>query len=382
MTKERRAGTGWKGRSISCLLLVAAILAAFAAPSPAEERGRFNQLRSLFTTQQPPASRRLEHPAPRRKLAAPQARKRTAKKRPPPAAQAAPPAALPKSGDARVLLVVGDEAGAALARGLAERFAREPSVRVVERTRGSSGLIPTPETDWLALLPAMIETERAAAVIVMLGTNDRRRMTVAGERQKFGGSAWTAAYSTRAAGLVQAVEGTGRPLLWVGLPAVRSAKASLGTLAVNELFRAAAEAGGGTFVDTWEGFVDEAGAFVTHGPDVDGLPARLRTGDGAGFTAAGRRKLAFFAERALAKLPGLPPVGREPETPSVLPGEAASLLRPGQGKPVSLDGYETATGQALLGDPASPVTMPQAGGQAPFDPPAVAGRADDFRVNP
>lgn len=385
MTGRCRREAGRRGRLVACLLLVTAVFGAFAVPSSAQERSRFSQLRSLFTTQQPP--RRLERPALRKTPALPRARKRSAKKRslaaatfvaPAPALALAMP---PKSRDARALLVVGDVAGAALAEGLAERFAQQPAMRIVDRTRGPSGLVPTPETDWLPLLPRMIETEKPAAVIVMLGTNDRRRMTIDGQRRKFGGSAWTTAYSARATALVRAAEASGRPLFWIGLPAVRSAKASLGILAVNELFRTATEAGGGTFVDTWEGFVDEAGAFVTHGPDVDGLPARLRTGDGAGFTPAGRRKLAFFAERALAKLPGLLPVGR-PEAGEILPGEAAALLRSGQTKPVSLDGYAAAGGQVLLGGPADPATMPHTSGTAPFDPPAVPGRADDFRVEP
>ncbi len=54
---------------------------------------------------------------------------------------------------------------------------------------------------------------------------------------------------------------------------------------------------GGEFVDIWDGFVDEGGEFVITGSDINGQPVRLRGQDGVSFTAAGKRKLAFYAEK-------------------------------------------------------------------------------------
>ena len=40
-------------------------------------------------------------------------------------------------------------------------------------------------------------------------------------------------------------------------------------------------------MDIWDGFVDENGAYVSTGPDINGQPARLRAGDGINLTKAG-----------------------------------------------------------------------------------------------
>ncbi|TIM80838.1 MAG: DUF459 domain-containing protein, partial [Mesorhizobium sp.] len=69
--------------------------------------------------------------------------------------------------------------------------------------------------------------------------------------------------------------------------------------------RSTAESHGGEFVDIWDGFVDEEGAFVTSGPDINGQPVRLRTDDGIRVSKAGKRKLAFYAEKPLLKILGM-----------------------------------------------------------------------------
>ena len=75
-------------------------------------------------------------------------------------------------------------------------------------------------------------------------------------------------------------------------------------LAFNEIYRSAAEKHGGEFVDVWDGFVDENGAFVANGPDINGQPVRLRADDGINLAKAGKRKLAFYAEKPLGKVLG------------------------------------------------------------------------------
>ena len=92
-------------------------------------------------------------------------------------------------------------------------------------------------------------------------------------------------------------EGAAR--LWVGMPAFKSAsKISSDMLAFNDIYRRVAESASGEFVDVWDGFVDENGAFVSTGPDINGQPVRLRTSDGINLTKAGKRKLAFYTRKA------------------------------------------------------------------------------------
>ena len=75
-------------------------------------------------------------------------------------------------------------------------------------------------------------------------------------------------------------------------------------LAFNDIYRRVGGERGGEFVDVWDGFVDENGAFVSTGPDINGQPVRLRSNDGINFTKAGKRKLAFYARKAAEQDPG------------------------------------------------------------------------------
>ena len=52
------------------------------------------------------------------------------------------------------------------------------------------------------------------------------------------------------------------PVLWVGLPALKGPKATSDMLFLDALYRESAAKAGITYVDVWDGFVDEAGHFV------------------------------------------------------------------------------------------------------------------------
>src|SRR6201993_2769062 len=94
----------------------------------------------------------------------------------------------------------------------------------------------------------------------------------------------------------------GVPLLWVGLPVVRGPKATADTLFLDSLYRDVATTAGITYVDVWDGFVDEAGQFLQKGPDFEGQIRQLRSSDGVYFTKAGARKLAHYVEREINRL--------------------------------------------------------------------------------
>ena len=97
--------------------------------------------------------------------------------------------------------------------------------------------------------------------------------------------------------MIGVLKSKGVPVLWVGLPVVRGPKASADTAFLDTLYRDAAGKAGITYVDVWDGFVDEAGRFLQLGPDFEGQIRRLRSSDGVYFTRAGALKLAHYAER-------------------------------------------------------------------------------------
>ena len=122
--------------------------------------------------------------------------------------------------------------------------------------------------------------------------------------------------------MIAALKAKGVPVLWVGLPAVRGTKSTSDMSYLDELYRERAEKAGITYVDIWDGFVDEQGRYAVQGPDFEGQIRRLRTADGVHFTKAGAVKLASYVDRELRR------VMSNHVVPVALPGPAD--MRAGQ----------------------------------------------------
>jgi hypothetical protein len=196
---------------------------------------------------------------------------------------------------------------------------------------------------------------------------------------------WVELYTKKIEDMIGVLKSKGVPVLWVGLPAVRGTKATADMLFLDSLYRDAAGKAGITYVDVWDGFVDEAGRFLQRGPDFEGQPRKLRSDDGVFFTRAGARKLAHYVEREVTRLMAsrsapfaLP---SEPATPdaSAEPGKPAP--RPLAGPIVPLVASSVGTDQLLGGPGSRPAAVDALAARTlvkgePLSPPA--GRADDF----
>ena len=79
---------------------------------------------------------------------------------------------------------------------------------------------------------------------------------------------WVELYSKKIEEMIGVLKSKGVPVLWVGLPAVRGPKATSDMLFLDSLYRDAAGKAGITYVDVWDGFVDEAGRFLQQGPGL------------------------------------------------------------------------------------------------------------------
>ena len=196
---------------------------------------------------------------------------------------------------------------------------------------------------------------------------------------------WVELYNKKIEELIGVLKSKGVPVLWVGLPAVRGTKATADMLFLDSLYREAAGKAGITYVDVWDGFVDEAGRYLQQGPDFEGQIRRLRSYDGVYFTQAGARKLAHYVEREITRLLAAR------SAPIALPTEPATPdanAKPGQPAPRPLAGpilplVESSVGtDQLLGGPGSrPAAVDPLAARTlvkgePLAPPA--GRADDF----
>ncbi len=196
---------------------------------------------------------------------------------------------------------------------------------------------------------------------------------------------WVELYTRKIDEMIAVLKSKGVPVLWVGLPAVRGAKATADALFLDSLYREAAAKAGITYVDVWDGFVDEAGRFLQQGPDFEGQIRRLRSYDGVYFTKAGARKLAHYVEREITRLLAgrSAPISlpSEPATPdaNAQPGQPAP--RPLAGPILPLVASSVGTDQLLGGPGSRPAAVDALAARTlvkgePLAPPA--GRADAF----
>src|ERR1700730_2156842 len=196
---------------------------------------------------------------------------------------------------------------------------------------------------------------------------------------------WVELYSKKIEEMIGVMKSKGVPVLWVGLPAVRGARATADMLFLDSLYRDAAGKAGITYVDVWDGFVDEAGRFLQQGPDFEGQIRRLRAYDGVYFTRPGARKLAHYVEREITRLLAarsapieLP---TEPATPDANAVRGQPAPRPLAGPIVPLVASSVGTDQLLGGPGSRPAAVDALAARTlvkgePLAPPA--GRADDF----
>ncbi len=220
------------------------------------------------------------------------------------AAAAAKPAVIAvKNENAAKILVVGDFLAGGMGRELEKLYASNPNVVVVNKTDPSSGIVRDDVINWPEYIPTLIDEYKPVAIVALLGMNDRQKLwTVEGKPEKLS-EAWLAEYNNRVGKIASIGFSQKIPLVWVGLPPVRSGRMNADYLVFNEIYRTkVAAVGGGEYVDIWDGFTNEEGKFVSAGPDINGQIVRLRGSKGINMTRAGRAKLAFFADKALQKI--------------------------------------------------------------------------------
>lgn len=368
-----------QSHAILAVLAAAALMLVAVAQASAQEQRRSRNLfeflfgdrqRSEPARKQPPVSRSRDAPrsSPADRPAQPQSEV----------------AAVEKSETARVVLVVGDFMGSGLAGALEDVFADNPEIRIVDGTSGSSGFVRNDVYDWPENIGGLIEEEKPAAIVVMIGSNDRQQMRLDDGSAALLSEPWSKEYRARATRFAKEINDHAIPYIWVGQPAFKYKSMLSDMLVFNDVYKNIATDTGGVFVDIWDGFVDENGAFIYNGPDVNGQPVQLRSGDGINLTSAGKAKVAFYAEKPLKKLLGITGTGGAVPGIAALPnvgmpsGSAATIDRT---PPMSLNDLP-AEGGELLGQTmrvksqaATPAEKLTIEGLAPE---AEPGRADDF----
>jgi hypothetical protein len=288
--------------------------------------------------------------------------------------------------------VMGDSIAQLLAQGLTEGMSDRPEVGVLRDAREDSGLVRDDFYDWTKAAHDLIVSGQKINVAVMLiGSNDHQPLRDASGSYEPDTPQWQAIYVARVEAISAMFRDAKIPLLWVGLPIMKSDRLSSEMAALNDIYREHATKNGATFIDIWDAFGDDRGLFSPYGPDVNGQVVRLRAADGIHFTKAGAVKLASFVEpnirqildsgtpqgdAALAKIETTTPAGANatvaPPTPAKPPiGPVLPLTGP-----LLAPGAQLATPAAdQQGAAQSLVEQTFATGK-PVE--AKPGRADDF----
>ncbi|WP_370692874.1 DUF459 domain-containing protein [Methylobacterium sp.] len=387
------------------------------APAPQEAPRQFYWPWEDRPQQAQPAPTPTLRPTPRPRTPAYADDPRAVRRKPRPAPVVAQPKpVVPKAEPTTRIAVFGDSLAASLGAGLGDVFEENTTVGVIDRSRADSGLVRRDLVDWPKAAEDYLKTTpKVAYALVMVGANDRQPIRDGDQTVEPLSERWRQLYGERVEALVKVFVDQKIPLVWVGVPPMRSESLTKDLAEINDIARERVAKAGQTYVDIWPGFVDDRNRYAATGPDLDGQEAKLRAGDGVHFTKAGARKLAHFADVELKRMMGtgstvVPPAapvatapvdGEAPRLddaaaidrqitamlPSLPepPGIPALPVKPAAGPVVPLGRAEIAPGGALMSgrprdaDPSGNVERALLRGAAPVTQP---GRADDFRWPP
>jgi hypothetical protein len=205
------------------------------------------------------------------------------------------------TGDRYRIVVLGDSLGDGLWSGLYRAFQEDTNLEFIQRSKASTGFVRTDSNDSNEDLAKILKEESYPIAVVMIGANDDQAIRSGKDWLKVGSEGWREVYGQRVEAFIKKLRAANMAVYWVGLPIMRSPDQSTDAEMLNEVFREKAFINGAKFIDTWNGFTDEAGRFSPYGPDMTGQVKRLRADDGVHFTMRGYLKLAHFVEKELRR---------------------------------------------------------------------------------
>ncbi len=209
--------------------------------------------------------------------------------------------AMPQNQERYRIFVFGDRMATGLLAGLWRVLKGDDRFVARGRLREGSGLVRPRFHDWPRTIAGVLENQPLDIAIIMLGANDARDFRVAGRKLLFGSDAWKSEYASRVRQIMKMICGRNIALYWVGLPPVRDEGRNEALKFITDIIRSEARAAGVRFIDIYRDFATPEGGYAEEGPDVRGLPARLRSRDGIHFIRPGNTKLARLVMNAVLK---------------------------------------------------------------------------------
>lgn len=158
-----------------------------------------------------------------------------------------------------------------------------------------TGLTRPDYFDWPAHAAARLPEVEPDVVVAMFGGNDGANLAVDGNVLEVGTPEWQAEYARRVGEMMDVLRGGAQHVYWVGMPIMKSDSFSEKVQMMNGLYEAEAEERPDvTYVDIWELFQDDTGAYSTYLPDGSGELVRMRAPDNAHFWWGGAYRLSDF----------------------------------------------------------------------------------------
>lgn len=207
--------------------------------------------------------------------------------------------AVQKSPTAVRLAVFGDIMASDLAAALTRYYTNDPNIVVINQGVDQSGFTRPDFFDWDKTAADQVQKNSFDIAVMYIGTNDRLSIKQDGNTYKVLTSNWSDIYKSRVAQFVQTLRAANKPIVWIGLPAVSNATFSTILSQISAIQQLAVFSGGGEYVDIYDRFVDDSGAYTASGPDLNGNQVTMRRSDGIRFTSAGADKLAFYVTQTL-----------------------------------------------------------------------------------
>lgn len=367
------------------MMLACALALAFAtACAPVAVAQGFNFFQQLFQPQRPQIA------YPQYQVIERERRPRVVHRAPKVVAPVEKKADTPAVPPSFFVAVMGDSLGQMLSQGLTDAFTDRPDVSILRKARENSGLVRNDYYDWVkASQDLLAGGEKINVAVMLIGSNDHQVLRDGQASYDPHVGKWDEIYVARIEAIASQFRDKKIPMIWVGLPIMRSDRMSKEALVLNEMYKEHASKAGAIYVDIWEAFGDDHGAFAASGPDVDGQVVKLRAADGIHFTKAGARKLAHFVEDEIRRIldatepdDGTGFAKLSPSQGTVLPQPAVDAVpalpvaKPSIGPVLSLTGPPISPDGALVTRASTGVALPRPDQGA--DGTARPGRADDF----
>ena len=215
-----------------------------------------------------------------------------------------PALAQPLSGDAPVqaavsplvlrspgkVLVVGDSLAITLAISLERACKGYEGMALVAQGKVASGLQNPQYYNWEQSLRQLLAEHAPVLVVVMMGANDAKYLTL--DPDADGPAAMAdkraAVYQARLAKFLRVLAERNIPSCWVGLPIMGDPELAAKSQALNTLARQACqELPNLRYLDTWPLLADQQGNYAHYLVNEKGAKVRVREGDKIHFSSAG-----------------------------------------------------------------------------------------------